>query len=226
MSRNKVRRLGSAFWMALILSLPTAARAADSAARASAETTFHALHSSAKSARAQWRPGQPGPTVVTGLRTATEGSTPAARAADFLRRHEALIGVAVEDFSLEEVTPSRYGASVRLQQRFEKLPVQGREVIVTLDPDGYVTSMTSSAAPVTQLLEARIDEARAYELARKALPGLVVTPEQTAVVLPALEGGAPGRSFLASRPEELRAFRVFVNLHQGTVAGVQEITKR
>lgn len=226
MSRIRVQRLGSALWMALILSLPTAAHAADGDARVVAEATFAALHASAKSARAQWRPGQPGPTVVTGLRTLTEGSTPAARAEDFLRRHAALVGVAVEDFSVEEVTPSRYGTSIRLQQRFAKLPVQGRELVITLDPEGYVTALTSSAAPVAQLLDARIDEARAHELARKALPGLVVTAEQTAVVLPSTAGGSPARSFLASRPEELRAFRVFVDLHQGTVAGVQEITKR
>ncbi|MFZ9885976.1 MAG: hypothetical protein ACO3JL_00635 [Myxococcota bacterium] len=212
--------------MALILTLPTAAHATDRAERRSAEAAFDALSASAKDARAHWRPGQPGPTVVTGMRVPTEGTNPAARAEHFLRRHEALLGVPSADFSVEEVTPSRYGTSVRLAQRFDKLQVHGREVVVTLDTAGDVISLTSSAAPVALLLPARLDEAGAYGMARKALPGLVVSKESTSVVLPRPDGAAPALSFLASRPEDLRAFRVLVDLNLGTVVGVQEITQR
>lgn len=199
----------------------SAAQARDAAEQAVARVTADAPH-----ARSVWRAGQPGPSVVTGLDLRVSGVTAEQRARAFLSDYPEIVGVSPDAFTVTEVRNSRHAISVKLTQRVGTRDIVGREVVVTMDASGKILAFTSSAAPVTELLDARLTERQALEVARRSLEGLVVTEKAEPVVVAAGDRGAPALSFLASRPEQLRAFRVLVDLHQGAVVGVDEITQR
>jgi Zn-dependent metalloprotease len=212
------------------LFLPVAAAAAPAtptaAARFAAEQAVERLTQDSPHARSVWRSGQPGPSVLTGLELRVSGVTAEERARNFLADFPDLVGVAPARFAVTDVRQSAHAVSVKLTQRHGAHDVVGREVVVSMDREGKILAFTSSAAPVTELLDARITEQQALAVARDSLNGLVVTDKATPVVVAAGARGVPALSFLASRPEQLRAFRVLVDLHDGAVVGVDEITQR
>jgi Zn-dependent metalloprotease len=197
-----------------------------SAARATAESALLALQADGLHARAVWRRGQTGPSAVLGLDLEVPGMTPAERARSFLALHADLVGVPAESLAVDDVRQTRNAVSVRLTQRHDNTPVFGREVVVSMDKSGKVIAFTSSATRTGALKEARIDEVRARSIAQEALEGLVVTDHAMPFVIS--EGGesVPALGFLASQPKQLRAYRVLVDLHAGTVIGVRELTQR
>jgi Zn-dependent metalloprotease len=229
MESRKVRARFCASMVSFVLLLPASALAAPSVTadrRVAAEAAFAEVTRERPHTRAVWRVGQPGPTVVTGLSLRVSGVTAEQQAKTFVAEHEDLVGVSAADLTVVDVRRSRHVVSVQLKQRHGAHDVVGREVVVSLDGAGKVLAFTSSAAPLTEVVDARIDEREALVVARKALDNLVVTEKATQVVVASGERGAPALAFLASRPENLRAFRVLVDLNEGAVVGVEELTKR
>jgi Zn-dependent metalloprotease len=211
------------------LLLPAAAVAEDAAPtdRGSlAQLAFDDASRAAPHARAVWRAGQAGPTTVTGLQLRVAGTTPSERAMSFAQTHADLIGISASELVAKEVRSSRNTLSVRLEQHHDGRTVFGREVVVSMDREGRVIGFTSSALAIDQLSRAQVDEARALEIAERAVPGLWVTDKATPVVLASATGAAPAVTFLAAKPGELRAFRVVVDLERGAVAGIHELTQR
>jgi hypothetical protein len=212
----------------LLLLLPTAAAsAADEASpRLEAERALAEVMAKSPHGRAVFRVGQPGPSAVTGLSLEVAGEAPSARAQRFVAEHEALVGVPAAALVVEGVRESRHGSSVTMRQRHGGLDVVGREVVVSFDGQGRVIALTSSAAPLTTLVKARIGEQEALAIAQQTLEGARVHDKATPVVVARGAIGAPALNFVASRPAELRAVRVTVDLHEAAVVSVHELTRQ
>ena len=229
MARTDVRTRLRASLVSFVLLLPGATFAsppAVDAVRASARAAFEQVAETTPHARAVWRAGQFAPATVTGLAVRVAGRTPQQRALSFVHEHEELVGTRAEHLALKDVRPSLRGVAVRFEQRHGERRVHGREVVITMDQAGVVVGFTSTALPITALGEARVSEARAQQIAQRALPGLVVGDKPTPVIVASAERAVPALSFFAGKPDELRAFRVVVDLNEGGVTSVVEITQR
>jgi Zn-dependent metalloprotease len=219
--------LSSALAAALLLpGLALAAPSAVATSRVTAELAFDEVAQNSPHVRAVWRSGQPGPTTVTGLQLRVPGVTPAERAVAFVTDYAELIGVSAGSLSVAEVRASNYGTAVKLEQQHSGRSVLGREVVVSMDHNGKVLAFTSSAVAVDAVQSARVSERGALELAQRAVPGLIVTEKATPVIVAGPEGAREALTFLAAKPDELRAFRVVVDLASAAVVGVHELTQR
>lgn len=136
------------------------------------------------------------PRALFGLREATFGADPAARALRFLEASRRLLDLGPSGLVHQETRALPHGHVVRFAQTALGLPVEGRSLAVKLDAQGRVTSLTSDLVP--------------FELAR---PAATIAPEQaqqvvrTAYQVAAV--GTPTEVVLVSAPGHARiAWRV------------------
>lgn len=132
--------------------------------------------------RATWSGTAMTPRVVTGMRTATVGATPEARALSFVAAHPELVGVTAGQLGHMETKTSRGRTVVRFQQLHQGLPVLDRTLVITLDTsdDGpaQVMIVTSDIRTIRgPLPAATVTERTARDTAIRAA---WATPEGTA----------------------------------------------
>lgn len=117
------------------------------------------------------------PRLLTGLRAATEGAEPLARAAHFLGQHGAALNLpgGLTPVAFETAGHSLPGEAaftrVRLVQRVDGVPVLDRSAVLTLDAEGRVRSLSSDAVPLRAVAPARIAAETAVVLAVEAVLG-------------------------------------------------------
>ncbi|MCA9538160.1 MAG: PepSY domain-containing protein [Myxococcales bacterium] len=128
-----------------------------------------ALRADFPSLKATFRPGQPTPALLTGLRVPTEGATPRARAEAFLWLNPELVGADAVDFIEANQVSGR--TIVRFRPQHAGLPVLDRSVVVTLDDAGNVISLGGDTAPITRFNRATIDEETARLIAQRKVTG-------------------------------------------------------
>lgn len=169
--------------------------------------------------------------------TSAEVGSPPAIARGFLDQNRALFGLrsAAEDLELLRVEPDRQRgfAHVRLDQRYQGLPVFGRQLLVHLDPQGRVVAVNGEFAPglslsTTPTISAAEAEAAAIEnLTHEQLaPGdaasaqVTPLPGETRLTIYIDDAGQASLSWqvliLTERP--LSQWRFFVNAGRPVVA--------
>lgn len=190
---------------ALALLLPGTAGAApgDEAVREAARDAVEQLESR-HDARVSWPAGRPTPKLVTGLTIATEGADAEARARGFAADHEALLGVSADELVHERTERQRARTSVRFRLVREGLPVLDRTLVVALDEQNRVLSVTNDLLPVGEVPEASIGSGEAREAVRDHLERVVDTGRE---VLPVEE------ALVRSRAETRRVFVVYAIQH-------------
>jgi hypothetical protein len=116
---------------------------------------------------ARWH-GSGTPRLLRGLHAPTEGAEPLARAADFLSRHGAAVGLppALRPVSARALAR---GTRVVLEQVVAGLPVLDRSAVITLDAAGAVVAVSSDLEPLTAPMAARVDAAGARGAAARAV---------------------------------------------------------
>lgn len=209
-----------------LLSAPQPTRAqAVPAARGS----LHAVMQENPRAHAQWRLGQPAPSLITGLRIPTAGVTPEHRAQNFVATHAGLIGVPAAELSAQAVQSSAGRVSVRFQQVYRGLPVYQRSLVVTMDTDGNVITLNNSTLPITQLGAPRLSLERALTLAHaqtKRASGNLTTSAPERVIIAQPGHAAEAALVRVAHPGTLQSASLLVDLSTGAIrslrSGVQQ----
>ena len=199
--------------------------------RHAAEQSLTALAADASSMTVVWRPDEPTPARVTGLRATTRGATPEARARDFLATWPALLALA-EAPTLMGIRTLGDSTVVRLQPTHGGRRVADRTIAVTLDAAGRVTHVVSDATPLTTVAPAVIDAAAARALAIRhvlGLPDEAPLPDLPTrvepVVLATGDQGVEGFEVTLSRAPLQEHLVVRVDAHAGAVLGVTDQVK-
>ncbi len=196
------RALSTSILVACALALACPALASPAAERAPAEAALVALTGDSPDLRATWRDGEARPWLIAGLRTATAGATPEARAASFLASQRALLGVDPGALRYLETRTLPGRSIVRMAQTWQGLPVVGRVVVVNLDAEGRVTRLVNGAqhitavpAPAIEVTDARVAALTAVGLDAESftMAQLGKLPAQEAVLA---HPGAAKRVFL------------------------------
>lgn len=104
------------------------------------------------SAVVTWNATHTAPARIDGLSVATEGSDVGGRALGFVRSHATLFGLVGEPTVIEVRQATFVGqrrSFVRIAERFEGALIEGRSLVVNLDPALRVTSVTSDFGPLS-----------------------------------------------------------------------------
>ncbi len=186
------------------------------AAVAGPDAALGRLTASQPDLRVVWRDG--GPSLLTGLRVPTQGTTPMARVSHFLGAHAALLNGA--ELVPEAVVSRGRRTVVRLTQQHGGRPVLDRSATITLDAEGQVTAVHNPTRALVEVAPARIDAAQARALAVEAVLGRPA---------PAVAAKATARAVVLARGDvgvaafEVRVLDrvVRVDAAAGEVLGVQ-----
>jgi hypothetical protein len=147
-------------------------------ARQRAQAEFHTLQARAPTAEAEWRAGQPGVHMLLGLDEVVPGVTAEQRAEQFLRTHEALIGVALSELRPLDSSTMRKRQVVRYQQIAHlaagqaPVNVYNSEVTVTFDSEnGHLLRIVSDAMPTAGVKRGKVTREEAIAAAQLAVYG-------------------------------------------------------
>ena len=195
--------------------------------RATSEDALRQLTSVSPAVHALWRPGQVGPSVLSGLRQETVGVTPSARALDFVARHSTLLGVPVTALRVSAVRPARQRTVVVLQQvqslATAVVDVWQHTMALTLDQTGRVIAVSNDAGLVGAVAPATISLKDAQKVAVGA--GEAGGTGGTRVVVVGGAGAFEAAVFLVAKLGTLEAVAIVVNLHDGTVSSRQSAVR-
>ena len=125
---------------------------------------------------ASWAPTMPGPTLLLGLQVTLPAGDTGARALQFAREIADLWGVPPAELAVLSVVRSKARVSVRIQQQVATphgaVPVLDRDLVVTLDGDSRVISVTSDLLATVLPATVPCAEAVAQQAALRAALGL------------------------------------------------------
>jgi Zn-dependent metalloprotease len=119
-------------------------------------TVSPTVQSLGPTAKVTWNATRTAIARISGIAVTTNGATAGDRARNFVRAHAAMIGLE-GDVAVEEVrdfTPfdphiaHKVHTFVRLRPQWRGLPIDGRSLVVRLDADMRVTSVTSDLGPL------------------------------------------------------------------------------
>jgi DNA-binding transcriptional LysR family regulator len=170
-----------------------------------------------------WSPVRARPVAVRGLRGSAPGTSPAERARRFLGRHPDLFPPAEPArLALIDVRHAAGWSFVRFQQLHQGIPVEAAEVIVALDQDGLVRSVSSEAARLElPVVRPGLDATAAARAAVTALglrPELAGAASARLVVLPLGSGRLVYRVVLPY-PEDSSGRAHLVDARSGVYLG-------
>lgn len=210
---------------ALFALLPPSARAAEPAPTEAARAAIAALAKSSPELRVAWSAEQVAPRLLTRISEPTAGDGPDDQARSFLERWPALYG-AQGDLRLLSVQPVAGRVVVRYQQSWHGLPVEGAELVVTLEGE-RVIAVSGSTSPLIEVRAARIGELQARRLAARAVFGEIAGAESSASVLGRVVRTSGGRGVEVYKLSVLRRplveqLEVLVDAHDGRVIGVSD----
>jgi Zn-dependent metalloprotease len=134
-------------WILVLIILPSLA-GADSfqSKRSRAERAVRVL-ARGRTLSVSWAVHRTRPVAIHGLAEASHGATPAERARGFLAAHQDLF-VSGEQLALLDVQTAAGSTYVRFQQVHRGIPVDSAHLIVGLDGQGTVRSVSSEAEPL------------------------------------------------------------------------------
>ncbi len=189
-----------------------------------------ALRAAQPNARVVTSPGHVYPSMISGLRVATEGDTMQARAAQFLARWGEVIGVEVSELEAMETRAAAGRHSVRFQLSWQGVPVYGRGVTVKLDDSGVVRSLASDLAPVTGVRRGQLGDDAARLLAAHALLGPDAPrdlPTRAARVI-LMDAGGAEEVWMITMPPSAKLLRplVFISTVDGRVVALRDHAAR
>lgn len=99
-------------------------------------------------ARLSWDALHATPTAIRRLSATAPGVDPTGRALAFCAMHRDVLGLAPTlTLSVDRVTPSRDGVSVKLAERLDDLVIEGRSLVVTFDSAGVVRAVQVDPGP-------------------------------------------------------------------------------
>jgi len=158
--------------------------------RARAERALHTL-TGARHLQVFWPAHRSWPTAIRGLADAVDGNSPVARARRFLARHRGLLP-ALETLGLLDLRTAGGSSFVRFQQLHHGLPVEGAHLVVELDGEQRVRSLSSEAEAVTlRTVQPILDAGAALRVAAAHLgldAGATRTGSARLVILPRAGG--------------------------------------
>jgi len=196
--------------------------------RGASEGALALVQATSPKVHALWRPGQPGPSVISGLQEATVGDTPTARALDFVASHQALFGVAPTALRVSAVRPLRERTVVVLQQLQTidgvAVDVWHRTMAITIDQRGRVIAVSNDTSPAGSVARATIGLDAAHALALQ--PGEGGSKDGTRVVVVGGAGAFEAAVFQVAKLGTFDAVEVVINLHDGTVSSRQSAVRR
>lgn len=177
------------------------------------------------SAKVTWDPSHTAVTRLSGIAAATNGATPGERARNFVRAHAAMLGLE-GDVAVEEVrtfTPPdpaiahKVHTFVRLRPQWQGLPVDGRSLVVRLDADLRVTSLTSDLGPLAVPTPTRTMTATDAAALLKASYRIVGINTPDKVVLVRGNAGRVAWKFAVAVVPLQAQFYVWVDVESGQV---------
>jgi hypothetical protein len=176
------------------------------------------------SVRALWRPGQVGPSLLTGLQVTTSGANATERAIDFVRQQESLLGVPASDLVPGAVRALRSRDIVEFQQVHGGKKVWHHSLAVTVDHGGNVIAVSNDASAVDNVKAAVVSPDAAQKTAIAAA-GNVGGAGGEVVVVAGVGGAFEAAVFVAATGHGLDSVEVVVNLVDGTVASITPLVR-
>lgn len=154
-------------------------------------------HPFGASARITWNRAGTFPRQVFGLSLPTRGHDSASRAMNFVREYRGALGLMGDTRLLDLKSPTLHGARdgmrrtiVRLEQTIGELPVEGQHVVVTLDENERVVSVTSNLDPLeVAAVERGISAGDAARITERRFEVKALPQNAVQVVLPVLGRG-------------------------------------
>lgn len=189
--------------------------------RSSSEQALKRLLQTSPGAHASWRPGQTGPSLVTGLREATEGTTAAARARAFLERFPTLVGVSGPNLVEEETRTAAGRSIVTFRQRHQATEVWGRSVAVTLDDAGRVLTVSNDLQPILVVAKGTVSLETAKATAMAAVSAAGASAGRRVIVVGPV-GAFEAAAFSAAPRGTFEAREVVVSLVDGRVTSIRD----
>lgn len=194
-------------------------------ARARSQAALQVVLATSPAAHALWRPGQAGPSVLTGLQEPTRGSDVAARARSFVAQQQDLIGVPSDALQVVDARTMHGRTVVELQQTWRGREVLGRKLVLTLDDAGRVLQWSNDTQAIEEVARARVALAQAKTTALAAARAAGGSDGREVIVADA-RGAFEAALFFVSRPATLEAFEVVVNLSDGSVASTRNAVRQ
>lgn len=191
----------------------------------SRETSERAVKALPSSVRALWRPGQLGPSVLTGLAVSTSGATPTAHAVDFVQQQQGLLGVLASDLVPGTVRALKTRDVVEFQQMHAGKKVWHHSLAVTVDHGGNVIAVSNDASAVADV-KAAVVSVEAAQKTAIAAAGNVGGSGGEVVVVSGVSGAFEAAVFVAATGHGLDSVEVVVNLVDGTVASITPLVRR
>ncbi len=196
--------------------------------RATCENAVRQLASTSPKAHALWRPGQIGPSVISGLKERTVGETPSAQALDFVAHHGDVVGVDVSAMRVSAVRPLRERTVVMLQQVHTiggvAVDVWHHTMAVTVDQLGRVIAVSNDTSAIGDVALATISIEQAHAVA--VGPGEAGAKDGTRTIVVGGAGAFEAAVFQVAKVGTFDAVEVVINLHDGTVSSRQSAVRR
>ncbi len=177
------------------------------------------------SAKVTWNATRTAVTRISGIAAATNGATAGERARNFVRTHAAMLGlegdVAIEE--VREFTPPdpriahKVHTFVRLRPQWNGLAVDGLSLVVRLDGDMRVTSVTSDLGPLDVPTPTRTMTAMdATELVKASYRIVGIDSPEKVVLVRGTAGRVAWKFTVAVLPLQAQ-FYVWVDVESGQV---------